>query len=114
MYKKRIVNQVYRNNFLEKLDNVNWNSLTRTDNVDELTSKFNDTFQQKCFEYFPMLTINRKNKNIDKPYNTPHIKQLIRKKQALERKYYNQPIKFEKYYNRLRNYINNLIKLTKI
>ena len=48
-YKKIIINQMCRNNFFKKLGNVNWNNLTRTDDVDELTSNFIETVQQKFF-----------------------------------------------------------------
>ena len=43
-----------------------------------------------------MVALNRKQNDIDKSYITPHIKQLIKKKQALQRKYYKESIRFDK------------------
>ena len=57
-----------------------------------------------------MVAINRRKKDIDKPYITPHIKQFIRKKQTLQKIYYILPNKFEKYYKIMRNYVNKIIK----
>ena len=62
-----------------------------------------------------MVAINRKKKDIDKPYITAHIKQLIRKKISIAIKYCKQLIKFEKKkYKRMRNYVNKIIKQAKI
>ena len=56
-YKIRIINQTCRDNFLEKLEHVNLNSLTQTEDVDEFTSNFIETVQQMFFECFPMVAI---------------------------------------------------------
>ena len=74
------VNQTCRDSFIENLDNVNWNNLNQTYNIDELTFNFIETIQQKFFECFSMIAINRKEKDIHKAYITVHIKRLIRKK----------------------------------
>ena len=67
---------------MEKLCNVNWNNLTLTDDVYEVTSTFTETAQR----FFPMVTVNRKKKDVDKPYITLHIKQLLRIKNKFCRK----------------------------
>ena len=112
-FTSRISNDTCKQNFYTKLCETDWHEITYHNDVNEVTNLFIDKLFEIYDNCFPLIEFKRKKKDIDKPYITPQIKELIQKKRRLQRKFFKHPSKFGKEFRALRNYVNKVIKNAK-
>ena len=75
------------------IDDYDWNSLKNIVSVEELYDKFSDTINGIYNIYCPMKKIKVKRLDSLKPYISNEIKNLIKEKRKLQKKYNKTPIK---------------------
>jgi hypothetical protein len=76
--------------FVDGMINSNWNEFFNNDDVDYLTNTFYDNFSAKFEDSFPLTKLSRKRAK-DKIWLTTGLKNSIRRKAELFRKYLNHP-----------------------
>ena len=74
------------------LSEVNWDGICNQMNVDEVFDSFNNTLVSMYNDSFPYLTRKTKNLDILTPYINAELRELIKKKHRLERKFKRHPI----------------------
>ena len=116
----RYVSVTYRNKssanreiFREKLRDADWSQMRLVGDLDEMYNIFDGKLSKIFEESFPLKTKNLKKLDIEKPYFTESLKQLIREKHRLEKLYFKRPIMYESEYKRIRNKANREVKLAR-
>ena len=98
------------NNLLEQ---VNWDLITNNNNPETSYNNFILIFQSCYNKCIPLITKTVNTKHLGKPYINGELKQLIREKNKLQRKYSKHPITYGKQYKRLRNQVTDKIRKAK-
>jgi len=88
--KIRIFSEENVNNFKNEISNNSWDDVLNTATCDQAFSTFHDTFLSAYNKWFPLTTMSRKRMK-DKPWLTKEIRQQIRYKNILFRKYLKKP-----------------------
>ena len=98
-------------NFRNELVNVNWR-LVFVEDVNVAYDNFMLIFTNMFHKHFPL--INRKIKiNHDNPWITPHIKNRIKEKNKLQRKFAKWPLTYGNAYRQIRNRLTDEIRIAK-
>ena len=99
--------------FKESIENADWEDLLRTNDVQLAFSLFNDIVVEFYNDAYPLVTKNINTKHILNPWMTSGIRNSIKTKQKLYKKYIKRPITYSNEYKNYRNLLNKTIKLAK-
>ena len=112
-YSIRLRNELSDGIFRNILSRADWNDLLTKNNVADIFSSFNDIVVKAYDAAFPVVERRRKIKDLEKPYIDHEIKQLIRDKHKLQKKYYRYPITYNNEYKTIKNKLSKLINNAK-
>ena len=96
-----------------KLENFSTTILNSTSDIDTALLSLTNILQNSVDRFCPEKTLSLSHDKKFNPWFTEEIKNLIREKNKLHRKYFRKPISFGEQYRNLRNRLNNLIKSKK-
>ena len=97
------------NFFWKLLSSANWNSVYSTSDVEVMYEAFSDELFTMCNESFPVIQREAKLIDMCKPYIDNNLRELIRHKHKIEKKYGRQPITYTIEYHKLQNKVNKLV-----
>ena len=110
----RIYSEDNINKFKNEIDSTNWTFIYDNNDAttcfDLLHTKLLDIFN-KCF---PLKTKSVKEQHQGKPYITTEIKELIKERNKMQRKYVKKPLTYGEAYRTLRNRVSLMIKNAKL
>lgn len=112
---KRIMRKTNVDQFKDKLANTSWNDLYKESNVDVAYQHFMKVISATFEECFPITSSTKKHrKDLNKPWFTPDLQKLLRKKNKLYRKYIsNRTSSTHDNYKTYRNKYNHCIRSAK-
>ena len=114
LIKYRDFSEINISNFKNDLDNVCWNLIFVAVNSEIAYNNFITIFDALYNKNFPLIEKEIKDKHLNKPFITNNLKNLIRQKNILQRKYSKYPITYERSYKEIRNKVAKDIKDFKI
>lgn len=99
--------------FKSCLQNVTWDLVFSSEDPNVSFTNFQTVFLA-CFNlHFPLITKECNHKYSSKPYITPDLIDMIKKKNRIQRKYAKRPITYGALYRRLRNQVTNRLKVAR-
>ena len=101
------------NLFRLALENTNFNDVLYLEDVNQAFKQFNDIIVNIYNECYPIITKLVPKYNIKNPWITPAIKQSIKKKNKLYKKFVKKPISLGHLYRTYRNHLTKIIKYAK-
>ena len=108
--KVRIYGEQNLEKFANGISNLDWSDFFNNDNVDHLVETFYDNFYTQFETSFPLKTLSRKRAK-DKVWITTGLKQSIKRKAELYRKYLNHPTTENKLaYTTFKNRLTRLLR----
>ena len=108
-FEYRVRNETSYKLFEEKLNMINWDQMLEITDINRIYPLFESTLYSIYNDSFPIKSVRRRKVDMDKPYITNEIKDLIKLKHNLQRKYNKWPITYEKEFKRIRNQVNRMI-----
>ena len=99
--------------FTEAISNTEWAPVYSSTNPNCKCEKFLTIFTESFNRYFPEKSKQLKTKAIAKPYITTEIKNLIKEKHKLQRKYAKYPITYGDAFRNIRNQVTTAIRNAK-
>ena len=109
----RLYDQESINLFNSKLSGV-LNDILVSDDANECYERFHNHYSEIFFSCFPLKFKALKMKTFKKPWINNDLKILIKDRHKLQLKYLKRPLTYEFSYKKLRNELNNKLKLAKI
>ena len=109
IYRIRLKNRECHVKFRNLLSSANWNSVYSTSDVEIMYEAFSDELFTMYNESFPVIQREAKPIDMCKPYIDNNLRELIRQKHKLEKKFRRQPITYKNEYHKLRNKVNKLV-----
>ena len=107
---KRLISDASNENFSNELNSANFDFLNDITNTNEMYNAFIALISSLYNKHFPIITKCVKVLDYKKPYITSEIKNLIRDKRNLYKKFRKRPITFGDQYRSLKNYLDRKIK----
>ena len=104
---------VFDNNFKNSLENYDFTELMQNDNVNQAFESFNDTIYNLYNICYPEVVKRIKVTEVHRPWLTAGIKQSIKYKNKLYKKFLKRPITFGPTYRQYRNILTRTIKASK-
>ena len=95
------------------ISNYDWNSLKANQSVNELYNNFSDKIANLYDAHCPVKTFKVKIIDRDKPYINGQIKQVLKEKHKLQKKFNKRPVTYGREYRALRNRLNSMIRSAK-
>ena len=95
------------------LENTNWDLTKCSNNPDVCYKNFELIFSALFNRYFPLISKKIINHKFSKPYINQNIKDLMKERNKLQRKYSRFPITYGPQYRSIRNRVNKLIDQSK-
>ena len=111
MYRDFSTNNI--SNFRESLKNATWDLTYVSDDASVAYTNFAMIFNALFGKHFPLKSKTFNSNHEFKPYITPDIKNLIKEKNKLARKYAKRPITYGERFRRLRNQVTLAIRTAK-
>ena len=109
----RITGQECDNHFKNKLENHNWTDLLDIADVNEAFEYFNEVLAKFYDECYPMRSKRIRTDCSKNPWITPGLRESIKTKNKLYKKYVKRPITYGLQYRAYRNELTKLIKVAK-
>ena len=109
----RVFNNENINNFKLELQQVDWTLTYSSSDSNVAYNNFILIFRSLFDKNFPLKTKQVSLKTSNKPYITPHIKSLIKEKNKMQKLYSKWPITYGCSFRRLRNKLNETIRIAK-
>ena len=109
----RNFNDENTNKFKQKLERTDWDSVYEDEDPNLQFCKFNDIFLTYFDDCFPLKNKIIKLKDVEKPYITDEIKNLIKEKNKLAIKFSRYPLTYATSYRTARNRLNKIRKKAK-
>ena len=109
----RLKNKSCHKSFEDKIKMINWSSMLTVNDVETLYPLFENCLYSVFDECFPIGVVKRKKVDVDKPYINNYIKNLIKRKHIIQRKFYKKPITYGDEYRRIKNLVNREIDKAK-
>ena len=100
-------------NFKNQIQNMDFSEVLEADNVDEAFLKFNNIVYSLYDDCYPLVSKTIVNKRNDTPWMTAAIKQSIKTKNKLYKKFVKKPISYGAIYRKYRNSLTKIIKTSK-
>ena len=101
-------------NFKLSLEQVSWDLVFAASNADVAYENFILIFKNIFEKNFPLVRRTVKNNNhVNKPYVDSHLKELIREKNKIQKKFSKKPLTFGTQYKEIRNKVNSLVRKSK-
>ena len=91
----------------------NWESIKNENSVENAYNVFSDKLNELLDVNCPLKKVKMKKLDISKPYITSDIKQLIKEKHKLQRKYNRKPLTYGESFKKCRNNLNSIIRSAK-
>ena len=110
---KRILNPDNLLQVKAAIERHNFDEVFTRGNVDESYDLFSSDLLSIYDSFCPVKTVKFKNLDVKKPYITSEIKQLLKEKHRLQKKYNKYPITYGREYRLLRNSLNSRIRTAK-
>ena len=101
------------NNFKEKLENSNVHDILLINDVDLAYSNFNDIMFELYNTSYPIIRKRISQNNSKSPWMTPGLRESIKNKNRLYKKFLKRPITYGDTYRAYRNYLSKIIKSAK-
>ena len=101
------------NSFKNNLNEVDWTLVESIDNPDVAYENFSCILNNIFNNNFPIITKHKYVKPFDKPYIDFELKNLIKQKNKLQKKYAKHPITYANEYKQLRNKVTGLTRKAK-
>ena len=111
--KFRLRNSVRDEIFRAALERFSVDRYSRHVGVNNIYNAFIFDLTNAYNEAYPFIVKKKKRLDIDKPYITPEIKKLIKRKHALQKKYMKFPITYAEEFGRVRNAVTKATNLAK-
>ena len=105
--------EIYDNDFKNHLENCNFDNLMEMNNVDEAFERFSEIVYNIYDESYPQVVKNIRVIDSKKPWLTSGLKQSIKNKNRLYKKFLKRPITYGEEYRRYRNIVTRTIKASK-
>ncbi|XP_069970021.1 uncharacterized protein [Penaeus vannamei] len=110
---KRSINPHTINNLKTALNEVDWESLLKKQNVDEDFDIFINKFTELYNHFCPRKEYSVRIKHASKPYITPAIINSIKTRHKLQQKYAKWPVTYENVFKTYRNTLTHVIRRAK-
>ena len=88
---KRIMSEKNISKFKNSLDIKSWDNLYEDNNAELAYQKFMDVFSSCFEECFPVISFTKKHSDFNKPWFSPDLLKLLKKKNKLYKRYVNNP-----------------------
>ena len=111
--KFRNFSEININSFKSDLSEVDWTLVESIDNPEVAYDNFSCILFNIFNKNFPLINKHKFVKPFDKPYINLELKQLIKQKNKLQRKYVKRPLTYANEYKHLRNRVTSLIRNAK-
>lgn len=110
----RIYNEANINKFKDEINSTNWTFIYDNNDVTTCFALLHTKLLDILNKCFPLKTKFVKEQHQGKPYITTEIKELIKERNKMQRKYVKKPLTYGETYRTLRNRVSLLIKNAKI
>ena len=109
----RKLNDSNKMKFKNDLSNLTWDNVLSSRDPNTSYNNFIEIFSVLFHDNFPLITKIIKLKDLQKPYITPEIKNLIINKNKLQKKFSKRPLSFGDEYRQVRNLVNAEVRKAK-